>query len=125
MSNYIDAFIFPISNVHLDEYQSVSKQVAAIWKEHGAIAYFEYLSDDLNLSGTKSFSNILDAREDESIIFGWTVFESKEVRDLADRRVAADERMESIVGPIVDKDRMIFNAARMVFGGFKSFVGED
>ena len=63
MSNYIDAFVFPILKIHLNEYKQVAEQVAAIWKEHGALSYFEYVSADLNMEGTRSFSEFLNTKE--------------------------------------------------------------
>ena len=122
MSNYIDGFVFPIPRVHLDEYRSVAEKVAEIWKEHGAIAYFEFLGDDMLLEGTRSFVEVLDAKEDEEIVFGWVAFPSKEIRDFASKKVPEDSRMAELVGPLIRQEKMIFDAGRMVYGGFKSLV---
>ncbi|MCG8573452.1 MAG: DUF1428 domain-containing protein, partial [Flavobacteriales bacterium] len=118
MNNYIDGFIFPISRIHLDEYKKIAEQVAEVWKEYGALAYFEYVGDDLSLEGTCSFVEAVEAKEDEVIVFGWVVFPSKEVRDLANKQVPTDSRMANLVAPLVDAERMIFDASRMVYGGF-------
>ena len=47
MANYIDGFVFPVPRIHLNTYQDVAETVAEIWKEHGALGYFEYVGDDL------------------------------------------------------------------------------
>lgn len=120
MANYIDGFVLPIPRNHLNEYRQVAKAVAKIWKEHGALAYFEYLGEDLTLEGTRSFPEIIDAKPDEAIIFGWVVFESRETRDLANERVISDPRMADLVGPLTDPSRMVFDAKRMVYGGFEA-----
>lgn len=125
MSNYIDGFVLPIPRIHLDEYQRVAETVAEIWKEHGALAYFEYVGEDLKLEGTRSFPELVDAKEDEAIVFGWVVFDSRETRDRANERVAADPRMTDLVGPLTDPSRMVFNAKRMVYGGFRGLVGGE
>ena len=122
MANYIDGFVFPLAKNHLTEYQRIAEQVAEIWKEHGALAYCEFVGDDLNMEGTLSFIQALGAKENETIIFGWVTFISKEVRDLANHRVATDPRMSELVGPLMNPSRMIFDASRMAFGGFKSFI---
>lgn len=122
MADYIDAFVLPIPQNHLTEYKQVAEKVAEIWKEHGALAYFEYVGDDLKLEGTRSFTEAVEAKEDELIIFGWVVFDSKETRDLANKRVAADSRMTDLVGPLMDASKLIFDATRMVYGGFQSLV---
>lgn len=122
MSNYIDGFTFPVPTKHLSEYKSAAEKVAEIWKEHGALAYFEYVGDDLKFEGTRSFTECLKTSEEETIIFGWVVFDSKESRDLANKRVAADTRMVDLVGPLTDPSRMIFDASKMIYSGFQSFI---
>jgi len=125
MTNYIDGFVFPIPRIYLSEYKSVAEQVAEIWKEYGAIAYFEFVGDDLSLAGTKSFIETVDAKENEVIVFGWVVFPSKEIRDLANKKVPTDPRMDELVAPLTNSEKLIFDASRMVYGGFKSLVQSD
>ena len=122
MANYIDGFILPIPKIHLDEYKQVAERVADIWKEYGAIAYFEYVGEDLELEGTRTFPEVAIASKDEAIIFGWVVFESKESRDRANEKVPQDPRMTDLVAPLTDPANMIFDAKRMVYGGFQSLV---
>lgn len=118
MENYIDGFVFPISRKHINEYKRLAESVAQIWKEHGALDYFEYVGDDMNLAGTRSFTDVVVAKEDESIVFGWVVFDSRETRDLANKKVAADSR----VVDLINSSNSGFDAERMVYGGFKSLV---
>ena len=125
MTNYIDGFVLPVPRNHLDQYRQVAEVVANIWKEHGALAYFEYVGEDLKLEGTRSFPEFVGAKEDEAIVFGWVVFESREARDLANKRVAADPRMTDLIAPLTDPTRMVFDATRMVYGGFQALVESD
>lgn len=122
MKNYIDGFVLPIPKKYIVEYKKVAEKVAAIWKEYGATAYFEYVSDDLILEGTKSFTETVDVKEDECIIFGWVVFPSKEIRDLANKKVPSDPRMKELVTPLTIPDKLIFDGSRMVYGGFQPLV---
>ena len=123
MSNYIDGFVFPVPRIHLEEYKEVATAVAEIWKEHGALAYYEYVGDTTALEGTRSFADFVEAKRDEVVIFGWVVFDSRETRDLANARVASDPRMTELVAPLTDPSRMVFDASRMVYGGFEGLVG--
>lgn len=122
MANYIDGFVLPIPKKHLKDYRSVAEKVAAIWKEHGALGYYEYVGDDLKLEGTLSFPEALHTTENEVIIFGWVVFNSKEDRDLANKQVAIDPRMVELITPLTDPSRLVFDAQRMAYGGFRSLV---
>ena len=122
MENYIDGFTLPIPRKYLDEYKVVAEKVAKIWKEHGALAYYEYLGDDLQMEGIRSFPDCLNANEDDAIIFGWVVFENKVSRDQVNELVATDPRMSDLIAPLIDPKKVIFNANRMVYAGFKPFV---
>lgn len=122
MSNYIDGFILPIPQIHLNEYKKVSEKVAEIWKEYGALAYFEYVGEDLKLEGTRSFREAVNLKKNEVVVFGWVVFLSKEKRDWANKQVSADPRMTALVTPLTDPKRLIFDTARMVYGGFQPLV---
>lgn len=122
MANYIDGFVFPLPQNHLKEYRRVAQTVAEIWKEHGALAYFEYVGEDLKLEGTRAFPEMVGAKDDEAIVFGWVVFNSRQERDLANKRVAEDPRMKDLIDPLTAPSRMIFDAQRMVYGGFQSFI---
>ena len=115
MAKYIDGFVLPIPRDHLNEYKHLVESITEIWKEHGAIDYKEFIGDDLKLAGTLSFTDLLEAEDDDAIIFGWVVFDSREARDLANEKVAADPRMAEFV----ESSNSGFNAKRMAYGGFE------
>jgi uncharacterized protein YbaA (DUF1428 family) len=118
MAHYIDGFVLPIQRARLNEYKRLVEAVAEIWKEHGALDYKEYVGDDLYLEGTRSFPDLVAATKDETILFGWVIFDSREARDLANQKVAADPRMAGLF----DSSNSGFNAKRMAYGGFQSLV---
>ncbi|HMA99257.1 MAG TPA: DUF1428 family protein [Wenzhouxiangella sp.] len=118
MSNFVDGFVHPIPFDRLDEYKRLVSDVAKIWKEHGALDYWECVGEDLQLEGTRSFSDLVSAKNDEAILFGWVVFDSRESRDLANEKVAADPRMEKLMA----NSNVGFDARRMAYGGFQPFV---
>ena len=118
MAHYIDGFVLPVPRDRLDEYKRLAEAVAKIWKEHGALDYCEYVGDDLYLEGTRSFTDLVAATEDETIVFGWVVFDSREARDLANEKVAADPRMADLI----DSSNSGFDAKRMAYGGFQPLV---
>lgn len=124
MANYIDGFVFPIKEVHIEEYRQIADKIADIWKEYGALAYFECVDDGLKIEGTLSFDNLVSKDEDETIIFGWMAFDSQETRDDAHKKVATDQRMIELVEPLMNPDRLIFNASRMVYGGFITLINK-
>ena len=118
MANYIDGFVFPIPTDRLDEYQRLAQAAAAIWKEHGALDYQEFIGDDMTLEGTGSFQKAVAASENETIIFGWVTFDSREARDSANKLVAADTRMAELMA----SSNTGFDPTRMAYGGFRPFI---
>jgi len=118
MAHYIDGFVLAIPRDRLDEYQRLVKAASEIWREHGALDYREYIGDDLVLDGTRSFTDLVATTEGEAIVFGWVEFESREARDSANRKVAADQRMADLM----NSSNSGFDAQRMAYGGFQSFV---
>jgi len=122
MTSYIDGFVLPVPQKHLDQYRQVAEKIASIWKEYGALAYYEFVGEDMNLEGTRSFLEATGASADEAVVFGLVVFPSKEVRDFANAQVPADPRMTDLVAPLTDPSKLIFDASRMVYGGFQSLV---
>jgi uncharacterized protein YbaA (DUF1428 family) len=89
-----------------------------VWKEYGALDYWECVGDDLEVQDMVSFQRIAQANPDETVVFAWVVFESREQRDQANERIMADPRLKEMM----DRDRPIFDYKRMAYGGFKELV---
>ena len=118
MAHYVDGFVFPVPRNRLGDYKQVAAAAAAIWREYGALDYHEYLGDDLVREGTRSFVDVVGARPDEAVVFGWVVFESREARDQANEKVAADPRMVDLMASYDTG----FDGNRMAYGGFEFLV---
>ena len=125
MAPYIDGFVFPISRQHLSEYVRVAAAVAKIYKEHGARDYFEFVGDDMARKGTRPFPELVSVGDDETVVFGWVVFDSRETRDLVNEKVESDPRMAELVAPLMNPAALIFDASRMAYGGFRSLVNSE
>ena len=123
MSNYIDGFVLPIPRDRVTEYQRVAEKVAEIYKEHGAIDYVEYVGDDMHREGTRSFNDLAGSTEPDAIVFGWITFDSREQRDLVNKKVETDPRMPDLIAPLIDPVNPIFDANQMAYGGFRALVG--
>lgn len=46
MTHYIDGFVLTVPHDRLDEYKRMVEAVAEIWKEHGALDYKKFVSDN-------------------------------------------------------------------------------
>jgi uncharacterized protein YbaA (DUF1428 family) len=118
MKRYVDGFVLPLSKERVRDYQAIAEAASKVWLEHGALEYWECVGDDLNSEWTRSFTEMTNASEDETVIFAWVVFESREARDAANEKIMADPRIAELMNP----DDPIFDYSRMAHGGFKEIV---
>ena len=118
MPEYVDGFLIPVKKSRLAEYRRVARKAGKIWKEYGALEYFECLGDDLEIENMVSFRKTAGASDDETVIFAWIVFESREERDRINAAVMEDPRIKEAIAPC-DKT---FDYKRMAYGGFKTLV---
>ena len=118
MKKYVDGYVLPVPRNNLDEYRKIADLAGLVWKEHGALEYIECAGDDLDPKDLVSFKNMAEAREDETVIFAWIVFESKEHRDQVNQAVMADSRLVAMANPASHP----FDCKRMAYGGFKVIV---
>jgi len=118
MSQYIDGFVIPVPKANIDAYQATASQAAAIWKEHGALDYRECVGDDLEVEDQVPFPKLANAKPDETVVFAYVVFASKEARDAANKKIMADPRVEELCHDV----GRIFDTKRMAYGGFRTLV---
>jgi uncharacterized protein YbaA (DUF1428 family) len=118
MNRYIDGFVIPIPKNKVDEYRRIAEIAGKIWKEHGALDYWECLGDDLEAKEMVSFPQLANIGADETVVFSWIVYGSREQRDQVNAKVMADPRIKEMCDP----DNPPFDCKRMAYGGFKVLV---
>ncbi len=119
MGQYVDGFVIPLKNDRIEKYRDIASQASAIWMEHGALAYIEAVGDDLdNPAFPMRFPQIAGCAEDETVIFAWIVYASREHRDEVNAKVMADPRIHALMDP----ENPVMDCARMAYGGFRVIV---
>lgn len=114
--SYVDGFVLAVPKANLDAYKKMAANAGAVWMEHGALAYVECFGDDVPYGELTSFPRAVQAKDDETVIFAWIVYESRQSRDAVMAKVMADERLK------MDWSTMPFDGKRMIFGGFQPFI---
>src|SRR2546421_9924597 len=112
MARYIDGFVIPVAKDRIDDYRRTAEKAARVWKEHGALDYWECVGDDLVSEGMVSFSQLAEAGPDETVIFAWVVFESGEHRDQPNQKILPDPRVQESMG----RDRRLVDYQRIACG---------
>jgi len=114
--SYVDGFVLAVPKQRIEEYKAIARKAGEIWKEYGALAYVECVADDVPNGEVTSFPRAVQATEDETVVFAWILYESREQRDAINAKVMADPRLK------MDAADMPFDAKRMIYGGFTSVV---
>ena len=118
MSHYVDGYVAPVPTRNLEAYREMAERAGRIWKEHGALQVCECAADDVKPGKLTSFPQAVQAKEDETVIFSWVVFESREHRDTVNAKVMEDPRMTDMMDP----KQLPFDGKRMFWGGFRAIV---
>jgi uncharacterized protein YbaA (DUF1428 family) len=113
---YVDGFLVAVPKKNIEAYEAMARQAGEIWMEHGALSFMECVGDDVPYGELTSFPRAVQAKDDETVIFAWITYESREKRDEINAKVMADPRLK------MDMSAMPFDGKRMIFGGFKSLV---
>ena len=118
MEKYVDGFVIPIAKENVEKYRTMAQKAGDIWMEKGALEYYECVGDDLEIENMLSFKTIAGASDDETVIFAWIVFESREHRDTVNEAVMSDPRLKEDM----EASKNLFDFKRMAYGGFKTLV---
>ena len=114
--NYVDAVVAAVPNANKQEYLNHARLAAAIFKEHGALQVVECWGDDVPEGKVTSFPMAVKREADESVIFSWILWPSKEVRNKGMAKAMEDPRMSLESNPVP------FDGKRMIFGGFEMIL---
>jgi uncharacterized protein YbaA (DUF1428 family) len=117
MGHYVDGFVLPVPKANLDAYRRIAEDAGKIWREYGALDYVECVADDVKSGEVTSFPQSVQLEPDETVVFAWIVYESREHRDRVNAQVMKDPRMTGM-----DPKAMPFDGKRMFWGGFKVLV---
>ena len=119
MSYYVDGFVLPVPKDKIEEYRKMAETAAEVWMDHGALAYRECVGDDLVPSFGLPFTKLANTNPDETVVFAWIMYPSREDRDRINASVMADPRLQC------DPANMPFDCQRMAYGGFKTLVSAE
>lgn len=114
--SYVDGFLLAVPKDNIDAYKDVARKAGDVWMEHGATAYVECLADDVPYGELTSFPRAVQAKENETVVFAWVVYRSREERDAVNKKVMDDPRMKT------EPSEWPFDGKRMIYGGFKPFL---
>jgi uncharacterized protein YbaA (DUF1428 family) len=118
MGKYVDGFVVPVPKANLEAYRRMAQDAGKVWREHGALAFTECVAEDVKPGELTSFPQSVKLEPDETVVFAWIVYESREHRDRVNEQVMKDPRITENMDP----KAMPFDGKRMFWGGFEVLV---
>jgi len=114
--SYVDGFVCAVPTANREKYREHAEAAAPVFKEHGALKLVECWGDDVPAGKLTSFPMAVKCKPDETVVFSWIVWPSRQVRDAGMKKVMADPRLQPDTNP------MPFDAAWLIYGGFEMIV---
>ena len=116
--SYVDGFVAAVPTANRQAFIEHARQAAVVFKEYGALKVVECWGDDVPEGEVTSFPMAVHCGPDETVVFSWLVWPSREVRNQAMPRLMEDPRLSPEVNP------MPFDGKRLIYGGFETVVDQ-
>lgn len=116
--SYVEGFVVAVPTANKEEYRRHAAEAVPIFKDFGVSRHVEAWGDDVPVGKVTDFKGAVQAKEDETVVFSWFEYPSKEARDAANEKMMSDPRMKEM------GESMPFDGQRMIFSGFAPIVEE-
>jgi len=113
---YVDGIVAAVPTANRAAYKKHAESAAIVFKDHGALHVVECWGDDVPEGKVTSFPMAVKRKEDETVVFSWITWPSRQARDEGMKKVMADPRLQP------DKNPMPFDGKRLIYGGFEVLV---
>ena len=114
--HYVDGFVAAVPTANKEKYREHAEAAAGVFREHGALKLVECWGDDVPDGEVTSFPMAVQCKADETVVFSWILWPSREVRNEGMKKVMDDPRLRPENNP------MPFDGKRMIYGGFEMIV---
>ena len=115
---YVDCMIAAVPTANKAAYLAHARQAIKAFREHGALRVVECWGDDVPEGDITSMPMAVKCQENETVVFSYIVWPSREVRNQGMQAIMDDERMSPETNP------MPFDGARLIYGGFEVILDE-
>ncbi len=113
---YVDGFVVPVPTANKGAYREFAARHARLLQEFGATRVVDAWGDDVPPGKTTDYQGAVKANGDETVVFSWIEWPSKEARDEGWKKAMSDPRMRD--------EQMPFDGRRLIYGGFAPIVDE-
>jgi uncharacterized protein YbaA (DUF1428 family) len=114
--SYVDGFVAAVPTANRERYREHAEIGARLFKEYGALAVVECWGDNVPPGEITSFSKAVMCKPDETVVFAWVLWASKQAHDEAWAKLMKDPRMSPEANP------MPFDGKRLIYGSFETLL---
>ena len=111
---YVDISIYSVPTAKREGYIEYAEVMAEVFKDSGALQVVECWGDDVPDGKLTSLPKAVLKEEDETVVFAWIIWPSKEARQQGMAQAMQDERM--------NREESFVDLGRMIFGGFEKIL---
>jgi uncharacterized protein YbaA (DUF1428 family) len=109
---YVDGYLVPVPQANKEAYRAMAAKAAQVFKDHGAIRVVEAWGDNVPDGKVTDHKRAVKATADETVVYSWVEWPSKQARDEGWKKIMSDQRMQP------GQDPRPFDGKRMIYGGF-------
>ena len=114
--SYVDGFVCAVPTVNRGKYRAHAAGAGVAFKQHGALSIVECRGDDVPDGKLTSFPMAVKCQPDETVVFSWVVWPSRQARNEGMKEVIQNPRVDPRTSA------MPFDGTRLIFGGFEVIV---
>ena len=113
---YVDGYVLAVPTANKEAYRKLAEKTSIVFKEHGALTVVENWGDEVPAGEITSFPMAVKCKEDETVVFSWITWPSREARNTGMKKAMQDPEFQHCM------KTMPFDGKRMIFGGFETIV---
>lgn len=118
--SYLDGYVIAVKTAEKDQYVKLAEEAAEVFLDHGALQVMESWGNDVPDGELTSLPMAVQCEADETVVFSWVLWPSKEARDKGIETSMQDDRFKDY-----EKKSLPFDGKRMIFGGFDVIVDQS
>lgn len=107
-TGYVEGFLLAVPEENKQRYIELANLASGIFMEFGALRLVECWGDDVPDGEVTDYRRAVKAKDGEVVVFSWIEYPDKATRDLCNKKLIEDPRMEAFGEPPFDGKRMIF-----------------
>jgi uncharacterized protein YbaA (DUF1428 family) len=111
---YVDGVVASVADDHRQGFVDHAVRTSRFFKQQGALRVVDGWGIDVPAGKVTDFRRAVQARDGETVVFGWIEWPDKATRDAAMKAIQSNAAMMA--------EPMPFDGKRMIFGGFAPVV---